>query len=163
VPDAYDPLPSHYRPLFDLLRSLDNDIAALYAEAGIEGFRTKFTGPLIWLGRTGSMSIRELADAMRVTHSAMSQNVAAMRRAGLVRDAPGDDARTRRVRLSPKARRLVPFLEDEWGATERAITELDAEIEYPVARVVRDIEAALGRKPFAERLRENLAKARGER
>jgi DNA-binding MarR family transcriptional regulator len=161
--DTHEPLPSHYRPLFDLLRAMDDDIAALYAEAGIEGFRTKFTGPLIWLGRSGSMSIRELADAMRVTHSAMSQNVAAMRRAGLVRDAPSDDARTRRVRLTPKARRLVPFLEDEWRATERAITELDAEIAHPVAQVVRDIKAALARKPFAERLRENLAEARGER
>ncbi|MGH9243116.1 MAG: MarR family winged helix-turn-helix transcriptional regulator [Acidimicrobiales bacterium] len=151
---------SHYRPLFKLLKAMDDDIAELYTEAGVAGFRPKFTGPLIRLGRADSMSIRELADAMDVTHSAMSQNAAAMRRAGLVRDARSDDARTRRVRLTPKARALVPFLEDEWRATERAVIELDAEIAYPIAQVVRDIEAALARTSFAERLRENLAALR---
>lgn len=154
---------SHYRPLFKLLRAMDDDIARLYTDAGVTGFRTKFAGPLIRLGRSPSMSIRELADAMEVTHSAMSQTVAAMRRAGFVRDAPSDDARTRRVRLTPKGRRLVSFLEDEWRATERTIIDLDAEVPYPLARVARDIEAALARQSFAERLRDNLATSRRDR
>jgi DNA-binding MarR family transcriptional regulator len=151
---------SHYRPLAQLLRAIDDDIAEVYTE--VPGFRTKFAGPLIHLGRADSMSIGELAEAMEVTHSAMSQNVAAMRRAGLVRDARSDDARTRRVRLTPKARAMVPFLEDEWRATERTLIELDGEIAYPVAQVVRDLQAALARKSFAERLRENLASVRGD-
>ena len=154
---------SYYRPLAKLLRAMDDVIATLYTDTGITGFRTHFTGPLIRLGRMESMSIRELADAMEVTHSAMSQTVAAMRRAGLVRDARSDDARTRRVRLTAKARALVPFLEDEWRATERTVMELDAEIAYPIAQVVRDIEAALARRPFADRLRANLAAVGAER
>jgi DNA-binding MarR family transcriptional regulator len=154
---------SYYRPLARMLSAMDDDIAALYADTGMSGFRTKFTGPLIRLGRADSMTIGELADAMEVTHSAMSQNVAAMRRAGLVRDARSDDARTRRLRLTAKARALVPFLEDEWRATERTVMELDAEIPYPIAQVVRDIQAALARRSFAERLRDNLAAAEAER
>jgi DNA-binding MarR family transcriptional regulator len=155
MPDTQNPVDSSlYRPLGQLLKAIDDDITRLYSD--VPGFRSKFAGPLIHLGRKDSMSIGELAEAMEVTHSAMSQTVAAMRRAGLVRDARTDDRRSRRVRLTRKARAMVPFLEGEWRATERTLAELDAEIPYPMAQVVSDIRAALERRPFAERLRENL-------
>lgn len=147
---------SRWRPLRLLLAAMDDDIASLYDEAGMPGFRTRFTGPLILLGRRGPLTIRELADAMRVTHSAMSQTVAAMRRAGLVTSVAGGDARTRRVRPTRAARRILPFLEAEWRATEQAILELEEEIPYPLSQVVRDIEAALSRRPFRERVRDHL-------
>jgi DNA-binding MarR family transcriptional regulator len=102
------------------------------------------------------MTIRALADGVDVTHSAMSQTVAAMRRAGLVNSASTTDARTRAVRLTPKARRLVPFIEAEWRATERTVVELEEEIPYPLTQVVRDIEQALRRRSFRDRLKEHL-------
>ena len=60
------------------------DIASLYTHAGITGMRTRFVGPLIQLSRREPMTIQELATSVEVTHSAMSQTAAAMRRAGLV-------------------------------------------------------------------------------
>lgn len=151
---------SHWRPLRLLLAEIDQAIASLYEQAGITGVRTRFVGPLIQLSRRESMTIQELAVAMEVTHSAMSQTVAAMRRAGLVEGAEGTDGRTRRVRLTGRSRELLPFLAAEWRATEASIRELDAEIPYPLSRVVDDLRAALAARPFGDRLAEHLDRAK---
>lgn len=103
------------------------------------------------------MTITELASSVQRTHSAMSQKVAAMRAAGLVRTTTGPDARTRQVVLTAKARRLVGALEAEWLATEAALEEIEAEIPYPLSRVVADIHAALERKSFHDRIAAKLA------
>jgi DNA-binding MarR family transcriptional regulator len=147
---------NRWRPLRLLLDAMEADIARLYAEHGISGIRPRHVGPLIRLGRRGPMSIRELADALTVTHSAMSQTVSALRREGLVRDVPGDDARVRRVALTERARAVLPFLEAEWSATERAVAELEDEIPYPLSRVIRDLEAALARRSFRDRIARHL-------
>jgi DNA-binding MarR family transcriptional regulator len=135
---------------------MDRDIAALYAEAGIEDVRTRFVGPLIQLSRHEPMTIQELANRIKVTHSAMSQTVAAMRRAGLVDDADNVDGRTRRIRLGERGRAVLPFLVAEWRATETTVREIDAEIPYPLTRVVDDIRRALERRAFGDRLRTHL-------
>ena len=147
---------SRWRPLRLLLDAMDGEIARLYAEREVAGIRPRHVGPLIRLGRRGPMSIRELADALAVTHSAMSQTVSALRREGLVHDVPGGDARTRRVALTERAQEVLPFLEAEWRATERAVADLEDEIPYPLSQVVRDIEAALARRSFRDRIAAHL-------
>ena len=154
-PDLVDR--SSWRPLRLLMSGMDRDIAALYENAGVADFRPRFSPALIKLSRQGPMTIRELADAVEVTHSAMSQTVAAMRKSRFVTSAPTSDGRTRAVRLTAKARRLVSFLEAEWRATEHSLGELEQELPYPLIRVVRDIEQALARRPFGDRLRQHLA------
>ena len=103
------------------------------------------------------MTITELASSVQRTHSATSQKVAAMRAAGLVRTTTGADARTRKITLTAKARRIVGKLAAEWRATEAALADIENEIPYPVSRVVTDIEAALRRKSFHNRIAEKLA------
>jgi DNA-binding transcriptional ArsR family regulator len=138
---------------------MDRDVASLNDEGGVAGLRTRFVGPLIQLSRREAMTIRELATSVDVTHSAMSQTAAAMRRAGLVDETSNDDGRTRRVRLSARGRDLLPFLEAESRATEATIRDLEAEIPYPLSRVVKDLEAALVRRSFRQRLDDALARA----
>src|SRR5215472_3142526 len=99
----------------------------------------------------GPMTITELAESVQLTHSAVSQKVAAMRAAGWVRTTPGADARSKKVMLTPKAARMAGRLAAEWRATEAAIAELEAEIPYPLSRVVADIEERLERKSFHDR------------
>lgn len=154
---------SRWRPLWRLLDAMDKDIASLYDDAGIRGMRTRFVGPLIRLSRRDAMTIQELATSVQVTHSAMSQTVAAMRQAGLVESAAGGDRRTRRIRLTDKGRQVLPFLEAEWRATEATLRDLEDEIPYPLSRAVDDINAALAERPFRQRLLENLAAARAGR
>lgn len=138
---------------------MDAEIARLYAERGVD-VRPRHTMPLIRLGRRGPMTIRGLTESTEVTHSAMSQTVASLRGDGLVTTRPGDDARTRVVELTDAGRRLVPFLEAEWRATEAAVAELDAELPYAFTRVVEDMAAALDRRSLRDRIAEQLPDAR---
>ncbi len=157
-PGGLDPTQaSLWRPLRVLLDGMDDDIARLYQDRGMAGIRPRFAMPLIRLGRHGSMAIRELADALEVTHSAMSQTVSALRREGLVRSSPGTDARTRKVALTRRAREVIPFLEAEWRATEQAVAELEAEIPYPLSQVVSDLSEALAGRSFHDRVAQILA------
>jgi DNA-binding MarR family transcriptional regulator len=136
---------------------MDAEIAQLYAEAQIEGLKPSFVLELLRLNSRGPMTITELAESVQRTHSGTSQKVAAMRSAGLVRTMPGTDARTKKVVLTAKAKRLVDRLAAEWRATEAAIDEIETEIPYPLSQVVTDIEEALQRKSFRDRIAEKLA------
>lgn len=150
------------RPLKHALDAMDDDIARLYAERDISGVRPRFSMSLIRLHHLGPMTIRTLAAEVEVTHSAMSQTVAAMRRDGLVASSPGPDARTRLVTLTDEGRRLVPFLEAEWRATEAAVAELDRELPYALTRVVDDLHAALAERSFHDRILDHLEEPEGE-
>jgi DNA-binding MarR family transcriptional regulator len=148
---------SRWRPLRLLQEAMDADIARIYAESQIGGLKPSFVLELLRLHARGPMTITELAESVQRTHSAISQKVAAMRAAGLVRTTAGADARTKRVALTAKARRITSQLAAEWRATEAAVAEIEAEIPYPLSRVVTDIEDALRRKSFYDRIAEKLA------
>ena len=156
--DSHDPtLRSRWRPLRLLQDAMDADIAQVYADAQVSGVKPSWVLELLRLHAQGPMTITELAESVQRTHSALSQKVAAMRAAGLVRTAPGADARTKKVTLTAKARAITGKLAAEWRATEAAVDELEAEIPYPLSQVVTDIEAALGRRSFHDRIAEKLA------
>lgn len=139
-----------------LFAAMDDDIGRLYAQRGIVGVRPRFSMALIRLHHLGPMTIRDLATEIDVTHSAMSQTIAAMREHGLVDTAPGPDARTRVVVLTGEGCALVPLLEAEWRATEQALADLDAELPRPIAQVTRDLAAALEHRPFYDRITEHF-------
>ncbi|MFC5828886.1 MarR family winged helix-turn-helix transcriptional regulator [Nonomuraea insulae] len=152
--------PTHHslwRPLRLLQSSMDDDIAQIYTEGEIDGLKPSFVMELLRLHDHGPMTITELAESVNRTHSALSQKVAAMRTAGWVETVAGDDARSKMVTLTDKARGVVSRLAAEWRATEAAIADLEAEIPYPLSRVVTDIEQALQRKSFHDRIAEKLA------
>ena len=130
---------STWRPLRLLLAAMDGDIARIYAEAQIAGLTPSMVMELLRLHARGPMTITELAESVQRTHSATSQKVAAMRAAGLVRTTTGTDARTRKITLTAKARRIIGKLAAEWRATEAALADLENEIPYPIGRVVTDI------------------------
>ena len=156
--DAPDPSQQNFwRPLRLLQASMDAEIARVYSEARIEGLKPSFVMELLRLHASGPMTITELAESVDRTHSALSQKVAAMRAAGWVQTIAGDDARSKKVMLTDKARGIVGRLAAEWRATEAAVADIDAEIPYPLSRVVADIEHALERKSFHDRITEKLA------
>lgn len=155
---ASDPtsVPGRWQGLFDLLATIDTDIEALYGDQGVHGVRPRFAFPLIRLAHTGPLTIRELAESLNRTHSAMSQTVAAMRHEGLVQSRPGTDARTRAIALTPRGQELVPLLEAEWRATETAVAELDDEVPHSLSAVARELALALERRPMRVRLQDHL-------
>jgi DNA-binding MarR family transcriptional regulator len=149
---------SLWRPLRLLQDAMDADIARVYAGARIDGLKPSYVLELLRLHACGPMTITELARSVRRTHSATSQKVAAMRAAGWVRTTTGPDARSKEVALTAKAARITGRLAAEWRATEAAIAEIEAEIPYPLSRAVTDIEEALRRKSFHDRIAEKLAR-----
>jgi DNA-binding MarR family transcriptional regulator len=148
---------SRWRPLRLLQAAMDAEIARIYAEAQIRGLKPSYVMELLRLHARGPMTITELAGSVQLTHSATSQKVAAMRAAGWVRTTAGSDARSKKVTLTAKARRVTGQLAAEWRATEAAVAEIEAEIPYPLSRVVTDIEEALQRKSFHDRIAAKLA------
>jgi len=148
---------SHWGPLRLLLAGMDDDIELLYREARVEGLKPNWVMELIRLHLRGPMTITELAESVERTHSALSQKVAAMRAAGFVATGKGPDGRSKLVLLTPKAEAVVGRLAAEWRATEEAVAEIEAELPYPLTRVVADIAALLERKSFHDRIAEKLA------
>ena len=140
----------------DIHERMDDGIAEVYAELGIVGVRPRFSVAIMFL-EGGPLSIRELAREVSVTHSAMSQTIAAMRKHGLVRSAPGADARSRMIELTPAGRQLVVPLRNEWYSTEEVLADIDSEVSVPLGQLIAELRDALERRPFAERLREKLA------
>jgi DNA-binding MarR family transcriptional regulator len=147
---------SQWRPLHELLARIDGEIGRIYTDREIKGLKPTYVRELLQLHLKGPMTITELADTVGRTHSALSQKVSAMRTAGLVRTVPGADARSKQVTLTAKSKKIVELLAAEWQATEAAIAELEAELPYPMTQVVRDIEEALARKSFYDRVAEKL-------
>ncbi|MFI5489586.1 MarR family winged helix-turn-helix transcriptional regulator [Micromonospora echinaurantiaca] len=135
-----------------VLEVLDGDVAAVYAERGLADYRPRFSPPLRVLVADGPLPIRDLARRVGVTHSAASQTVAQMARAGLVELTRGADARQRVVHLTDRARELLPVIEAEWAATTAAMRELDAELPVPLADLLHAVLAAVDRRPLRRRI-----------
>ncbi|MEG8276454.1 MarR family winged helix-turn-helix transcriptional regulator [Streptomyces sp. AHA2] len=136
-----------------VLELLDGDVARVYEEQGVPEYRPRFSPAVRALLAEGPLPVRDLAQAMGVTHSAASQTAAQMARAGLVTHTPDpSDARRRLVGLTAKARALLPRIEAEWEATRAAMAELDAELSVPLAQVLTEAVEAVARRPFRERI-----------
>ena len=135
-----------------VLELLDGDVAKVYLELGLPEYRPRFSPVVRTLVAEGPLSIRDLAQAVGVTHSAASQTVAQLNRAGFVSLEPGADARQRIVQLTDKARELLPTIEAEWKATTAAMDELDAELSAPLSVVLAEVVAAVERRSFRDRI-----------
>lgn len=140
-----------------VLEVLDGDIAKFLADIGLDDYRPRYSPVVRALLARGPLAIRDLAGEMRVTHSAASQTVAQMSRAGFVSLEPGADARQRIVSLTPRTRELLPLIEAEWTATTEATEALEAELPYSLRALLDALTAALERKPFRERIGETDA------
>ncbi len=134
---------------------MEADISGVLADLGLPDYRPRFSPIVRALVTLGPLSIRELARAVSVTHSAASQTVAEMNRRGFVTLVPGGDARQRMVHLTERAMQALPSIQDEWDATESAAEQLDAELPFPLSDLVPAIAAALERKPFRQRMTES--------
>jgi DNA-binding MarR family transcriptional regulator len=135
-----------------LLDLIDSALAEVYADLGLPGFRPRFTPVVREVADRGECSIREIADATGVTHSAASQTVARMTQAGLVTTSPGRDGRTRMVTLTELARSLLPTLEAEYAATTAAAAELESELSMPLSALLDEAFEALERRSMRQRI-----------
>jgi DNA-binding MarR family transcriptional regulator len=140
-----------------LLEAMDSDVALALADLGLTDYRTRYSAVVRLLDASGPATIRTIAEALGVTHSAASQTVAEMEGRGLLALRAGTDARQRLVRLTPKTRRLLPAINAEWDATDAASAALDAELPYSLRQLIDDLAGALADRPFRQRIAEAAA------
>ncbi|HEV2567935.1 MarR family winged helix-turn-helix transcriptional regulator [Sphingomonas sp.] len=140
-----------------LLDLLDGDVEVTYRAAGLD-YRPRFTPVVRHLAEVGSGSIRTIAEAAGITHSAASQTVAEMTRKGLVVAEPGADGRERIIALSAVGVELVPALRTIWSATNAAAEELDREV-GGLHEVLGAAIEALSRRPYRDRIAARLPSA----
>lgn len=149
-------MPSTWRPIKTVKQRMDDGIAGAYERLGIEGVRPRFSMAVMFLDDR-ELSIRELAERCGVTHSAMSQSVSAMRKAGLVESEPGTDARSRVVSLTSRGREVAAVFWREWYATEAAVREVAAEAGVDLDEIAAGMDAALDRESFTDRVLRNMS------
>jgi DNA-binding MarR family transcriptional regulator len=158
------PRTGSYRGLGTLLRHLiellDGDVEHAYQQLGL-AYRPRFTPVVRALMASEPRSIREIADHAGLTHSAVSQTVAEMKRAGLVSLAKASaDGRSRAVRLAPRCRAMLPRLRRQWAATNAAADGLDAELSNSLRSAVTEAIEALETSPFRNRIEKHMTRRR---
>lgn len=138
---------------------MDQAILDLYRERGLSPYRSNWSPVLLSLAETQEqgLTIKQLAQAHGVKHASMSQRVAAMASAELVRTSEGDDGRTRVVSLTELGQQTLAFAEREWDATEAAIATLDEETGHLLIAAGEALAEALRRRSFGDRLRDQLS------
>lgn len=140
------------------LAEMDQAILDAYRERELSPYRSNWSPVLLSLAEAAEgLTIKQLAQLHQVQHASMSQRVAAMASAGLVETREGEDARTRLVSLTAQGRQTLGFAEQEWDATEAAIAALDEETGHLLIAAGEALAAALARRPFGDRLRDQLS------
>jgi len=140
-----------------LLDAMDADVASACADVGLRDYRPRYSPVVRALLARGPCSIRDLATAIGVTHSAASQTAAQMYRRGLVSFTSGEDARERIVALTAEGRALLPAIQAEWTATRAAVRTLDAELPCRLHDLVAALQEALDRRPLRARIADAAA------
>jgi DNA-binding MarR family transcriptional regulator len=136
------------RHLADLL---DRAVEQSYVDAGLD-YRLRYAPVVQALRELGPSSLRTISRHAGITHSAVSQTVAQMKKRGLIKLQASPDARERIVALTPKMEIMLRELRDSRGATDAATRSLNRQLSMPLSKLLREAIAALERLPFAERI-----------
>lgn len=136
------------RHLIDLL---DGDVEQVYREQGLD-CRSRFTPVIRHIESAGPSSIRQIAMASGLTHSAISQTITEMLKKGLVESRPGRDARERIISFTPAGEALLPRLHAIWKAIWAAADDLSEDIGQPLGAVLGRAITAVDRRPFRDRI-----------
>ncbi|HEX8063651.1 MAG TPA: MarR family transcriptional regulator [Allosphingosinicella sp.] len=147
IPDSTG-LGTLLRHLVDLL---DGDVEAVYRARGLD-CRSRFTPVIRHLESAGPSSIRQIALASGLTHSAISQTVAEMLKKDLVTSITGRDARERIISFTPAGEALLPALHAIWEAIWAAADDLSADIGQPLGEVLERAIDAVRARPFRDRI-----------
>ena len=136
-----------------LLELLDGAVARNYAEMSI-GYRPRYTPVLRTLLEQEPSSVGEIAAAAGITQPAATETVSLMIKDDLVETTSSGDRRQKLLRLTERARALLPQLQQAWEATAQAARSIDDELPTPLSKALEAAIQALERKSFDERILE---------
>jgi DNA-binding MarR family transcriptional regulator len=138
-----------------LSERIDRDAARLYQDLDVR-FEQRWFGVINLLAASGPQTVGELAAALGVSHASVSQVRTALGDAGLISwTTDAEDARQRRLQLSPKGMDLVEQLTPIWHVLNAAAVEINVEAGDALAALTR-LEAVLVRSSLYERSKSKL-------
>ena len=127
------------------LRQLLRRVARLYdLEMATTGLKTTQYSLLSYLVKTGPIAPGQLAREMGMDASTLTRNLKPLLAQGLVQQGPGDNARQRRIELTPQGRARRQSAQTQWKAAQlklnallgaSRINELHALIDYGLAKL----------------------------
>lgn len=111
------------------------------------------------LSRKRSVSIKDIADELGVSHSAISQLVSSLQQKGLIKTATAaDDGRKKVVEFTTKGQKLQYQIEPVWKALAKAMEDLAKEGDHSihVLQAIGEIEEGLAKQSVFERVEKVL-------
>ncbi|GLR71001.1 MarR family winged helix-turn-helix transcriptional regulator [Agaribacter marinus] len=143
--------------LRSLSEQLDLAVEQVYRDQGIP-FKPRYFPIATALLEDGAMSIKRLAEKTGVSHSAVSQTVAAMKRDGWLASISGDDRREKLISLSALMQSELGQLERIWLAVAKAATSLDNDLDNSLFSSILKAGELLEDNSFYSRINKGLEK-----
>lgn len=132
-----------------------NDVNAVYKSRKISFDASWFPVFYILSGKK-EVSIKEISNALKVSHSAISQLVASLQQKGLIKSVISKkDARHKAITFTAKGEKLLEKIQPVWKALEKAMNELAGESGSSSKRILKaltGIESGLQQKSLYERI-----------
>lgn len=107
------------------------------------------------LSRQETVSIRDIADELLISHSSVSQLISALQQKGLVKTtADPNDARRKVVAFTPKGKKLQQQIAPVWTALSTAMEELVNEGRHSkqLLKAIGELEAGMAQRSLFERV-----------
>lgn len=134
---------------------IDQDVKRFYDAEGVS-FEQRWFGVLNELALKGPMSVKDLAEALRITHASVSETRKSLEERKLIGSRPDkEDGRQRLLSLTKSGEAFIETMQPLWQALEDVSVELNTETRNVVAALDR-LSAALDKKSLFERAREKL-------
>jgi len=101
-----------------------NDVNRIYKDNKID-FDASWFPVFYILSQKKEISIKEIADDLKVSHSAISQLVSSLQQKGLIKSVVAKkDARHKAITFTAKGEKLLQKIQPVWNALEKAMNEL---------------------------------------
>jgi MarR family transcriptional regulator, organic hydroperoxide resistance regulator len=139
-----------------LSERIDREAGRIYKEMGVV-FEQRWLGVLDLLSLHGALTVGELADALGVSHVAVSQVRGALAARGLIDFKPhSTDGRKRALYLTPQGKALVARLRPLWTMLDEVAVELNLEAGN-VLQALDRLERALDHESLTDRTARRIA------
>ena len=104
-----------------------NDVNKIYRKHKIN-FDASWFPVFYLLSKNGEVSIREISNELRISHSAASQMVSSLQQKGFIKSAVSKtDARHKAVTFTAKGQKLLQKVQPVWQALQEAMDDLSKE------------------------------------
>ena len=137
-----------------------SDVNRIYRKHKIR-FEASWFPVFYLLSEQREVSIKQIADALHISHSAASQLISSLQGKGLVKsEVSSSDARHKVVAFTAKGERLLQQVLPVWQAMQQAMEELSSEsaASKKLLHALTAIENNLAEKSVFERMEEKLLK-----